>query len=56
MRFRSTYRTLRDSFPSLVEKPESWGTDVPIDLQTGVEYESVVDDVVRQVKAIRDMI
>ena len=47
--------TLRDKIPSLVG-PESWGTDVPIDLKTGVEYESVVDDVVRQVKAIRDMI
>ena len=39
---------------SLVE--EEHGCDVPIYLKTGVEYDSVVDDVVRQVEEIREMI
>lgn len=30
--------------------------DVPIYLKTGVEYEDVLDDVVRQVRGIADMI
>ena len=45
---------LHENVPSLVE--EGHGCDVPIDLQTGVEYERVLVDVVRQVRAIADMI
>ena len=45
--------TLRDSMPLLVENAGS-GTDVPIFLKTGVEYEAVLDDVVRQVRAVFD--
>ena len=46
---------LRDAAPSLVETAGS-GTDLPIFLKTGVEYERVLDDVVRQVRAVLDMI
>ena len=44
---------LRNGVPSLVEGVGAF--DVPIYLQTGVEYESVVDDVVRQIREIADM-
>ena len=47
--------TLRDSMHLLVENTGS-GTDVPIFLKTGVEYETVLDDVVRQVRAVFDAI
>ncbi len=47
---------IRDRVPSLVED-ESLGTyDVPIHLKTGVEYERVLEDVVRQVREIADII
>ena len=46
--------TLRDTMPLLVENAGS-GTYVPIFLKTGVEYERVLDDVVRQVRAVFDM-
>jgi len=46
---------LRDAAPLLVESAGS-GIEVPIFLQTGVEYERVLDDVVRQVRAVLDMI
>ena len=45
---------LRSHAPSLVQ--EKFGYDVPIHLQTGIEYEGVVEDVVRQLRAIADMI
>ena len=45
---------LRQHVPSLVEEGNI--RDVPIFLQTGVEYDRVVDDVVRQLKEIREMI
>ena len=45
--------TLRDTMPLLVENAGP-GTDVPIFLKTGVEYETVLDDVVRQVRAVFD--
>lgn len=45
---------LRESAPSLVEAGH--GCDVPIYVKTSVEYESVVDDVVRQIREIADMI
>lgn len=47
--------TLRDTMPLLAANAGP-GTDVPIFLETGVEYERVLDDVVRQVRAILDMI
>ena len=47
--------TLRDSMPLMVENAGSV-TDVPIFLKTGVEYETVLDDVVRQVRAVFDTI
>ena len=47
---------MRERVPSLVEY-EGWSTyDVPIHLKTGVEYEAVLDDVVRQVREIADLI
>ena len=46
---------LRDVSPSLVEN-NGPGTSVPIFLKTGVEYDRVLDDVVRQVRAILGMI
>ena len=47
---------LRERAPSLIEY-EGWGTyDVPIHLKTGVEYDTVLDDVVSQVKAISNTI
>ena len=42
--------------PSLVENEGSGTYNVPIYLKTGVEYEGVLEDVVRQLKAIADMI
>ena len=45
---------LRDNVPSLVAHGS--GTDVPIYLTTGVEYEAVLADVVRQVRAIANMV
>lgn len=45
---------LRNGVPSLVEGVGAF--DVPIYLQTGVEYDSVVDDVVRQIREIADLI
>ena len=48
--------TIRDRLPSLVEDERSSTCDVPIYLKTGVEYEGVLKDVVRQLKAIADMI
>ena len=45
---------LRDNVPSLVEHGNNGPYDVPI-LATGVEYGRVLDDVVRQVKAIWEM-
>lgn len=48
---------LRDKIPSLVELGDSgWLCDVPIYLKTGAEYEHVLDDAVRQVKAILETI
>ena len=47
--------TLRDTMPLLVENAGP-GTDVPIFLKTGVEYETVLDDDVRQVKAVFTMV
>ena len=46
---------LRDVVPSLVETAGS-GTDMPIFLRTGVEYENVLNDVVGQVRTVLDMI
>ena len=47
---------LRERVPSLIEY-EGWGTyDVPIHLKTGVEYDTVLDDVVSQVKVISSTI
>ena len=46
---------LRDVSPSLVEN-DGPGTNVPIFLKTGVEYERVLDDVVSQVRAVLDII
>lgn len=40
---------------SVAGQPQN-GCDVPIHLITGVEYDSVVDDVVRQIREIADMI
>ena len=45
---------LRQNVPSLVE--EGFGCDVPIYLETRTEYDRVLDEVVSQVKVIRDMI
>ncbi len=47
---------MRDRLPSLVEDEKLGICDVPIHLQTGVEYDSVLVDVVRQLRAIREMI
>ena len=48
--------TLRANFPSLAENERGRNYDVPIYLKTGVEYEAVLDDVVQQIRAIRNMI
>ena len=42
--------------PPPVEPPDWPRYDVPIHLKTGAEYESVLDDVVRQVREIADMV
>ena len=47
---------LRERLPSLVEREKGRICDVPIYLKIGVEYERVLDEVVRQVTAIRDML
>lgn len=48
---------LRDSVPSLVESERSsWPYDVPIYLQSGVEYGRVLDDAVRQLRAIAGIV
>ena len=47
---------MRDSCLSLVEDEKGRIYDVPIYLKTGVGYERVLDDIVRQVRAIGDMI
>ena len=53
---------LRNGMPSLVEHERAiagktfTGIQAPIYLKTGVEYERVLDDVVRQVMEIRDVI
>lgn len=46
---------LSEGIPSLI-RSEGLGTDVPIYLPTGAEYESVVDEVARQIGAIANMI
>ena len=52
----NTQAHLRDSVPSLVEHAGSrWRYDVPIYLTPGAEYGRVLDDVVRQVKAVREI-
>ncbi len=48
---------LKDSAPSLVESEgSSWPYDVPIYLQSGVEYGRVLDDAVRQLSDIAEMV
>ena len=48
---------LRDGVRSLVERETGdYAYDVPIHLATGVEYASVLDDVVRQVREISNMV
>ena len=47
---------LRDNTPSLVEHGSNGPYDVPIYLTAGVEYGRVLDDVVRQVKDIWEMV
>lgn len=42
--------------PPPIEPPDWPKYDVPIHLKTGAEYERVVDDVVRQVREIEDMV
>ena len=47
---------LRDNTPSLVEHGSNGPYDVPIYLTAGMEYGRVLDDVVRQVKDIWEMV
>ena len=55
-RFPLNAGRIRDRTPSLVENEGAGTYNVPIYLKTGVEYEGVLEDVVRQLKAIADMI
>ena len=48
---------LKDTAPSLIESGRSsWPYDVPIYLQSDVEYEHVLDNVLRQLSAIGEMV
>ena len=52
-----SFANVRAIFPSLVKLSPQWGIcEVPIHLKTGVEYESEVDYVVQQIRAIRDIV
>lgn len=48
---------VRARFPLLVElSPQDGICEVPIHLPTGVEYEAVLDDVIQQIRTVRDMV
>ena len=47
---------LRGKFPSMIENGGYGPYDVPIHLKTGVEHQAVLDDVIRQIKDIKESI
>ncbi len=47
---------LRDKFPSTVGNDGNGPYDVPIHLKTGVEHQAVLDDVIRQIKEIKESV
>ena len=53
---RARAMRLHHRLPSLVESEKGRICDVPIYLKTGVEYERVLEDVVRQIRTIGDML